>query len=71
MNDGNILSSNSLGTVPANWTVAGVGDFNGDHKADILWRNDAGSVQIWDMNDGNILSTHDLGLVPSNWHILT
>jgi hypothetical protein len=69
MNDGNLLSSNPLGSVPANWKVAGTGDFNGDHKTDILWRNDAGAVAIWDMNDNNILASNSLGSVPANWHI--
>ena len=51
MNDGTVLGGDSLGAVPANWHIAGTGDFNGDHKSDILWRNDAGLVAIWDMND--------------------
>ena len=36
MNDGTILSTHSLGAVPANWHILGTGDFNGDHNADIL-----------------------------------
>jgi ribosomal protein S28E/S33 len=69
MNDGNLLTSNPLGSVPDNWKVAGTGDFNGDGKTDILWRNDTGPVAIWDMNDGNILASNSLGSVPANWHI--
>ena len=28
----------------------GVGDFNGDGKADILWQNDSGQAAVWLMN---------------------
>ena len=37
--------------------------------SDILWRNDAGVVAIWDINDGAILAANSLGAVPANWHI--
>ena len=32
------------------WTDVGTGDFNGDGKSDILWRNTDGRVAIWLMN---------------------
>ena len=55
--------------MPTNWNIAGIGDFNGDGKSDLLWRNDAGVTAIWDMNDGAILDGSSLGAVPLNWHI--
>jgi len=35
---------NSAANVATNWHVAGLGDFNGDNRTDILWRNDAGAI---------------------------
>ena len=69
MNDGTVLRGHSLGAVPANWHIAGTGDFNGDGKSDILWRNDAGTVAIWNMNDGTVLSGNSPGSMPADWHI--
>jgi len=41
-----------------NWTVAALGDFNGDGKADILWRNAAsGDDYLYPMNGTAILAT--------------
>lgn len=34
------------------WQVKGVGDFDGDGHADILWRNTRGQVAIWFMSAG-------------------
>ena len=41
------------------WAIVGTGDFNGDGKGDILWRNSDGDVGIWLMNGTQISSaTH-------------
>ena len=42
-NDANALHA----AVPTNWHIAGTGDFNGDGRDDILWRNDAGQLTNW------------------------
>ncbi len=33
--------------VPTSWKVAGAGDFNGDGRDDISWRNDNGAMTNW------------------------
>jgi hypothetical protein len=46
-----------------------VGDFGGDGKADILWRNDTGEVGEWQMNGAQTLSVDSLGTPGRDWHI--
>jgi hypothetical protein len=60
--------------VPLDWTVAGTGDFNGDGRDDIAWRNqDTGSVSNWlgqadgsfAVNDANALVAN----ISPSWNI--
>jgi hypothetical protein len=54
-----------------NWGITGVGDFDGDGKSDILWRNRAtGEYAMWFMNGATILSRPVIGAVADlNWSI--
>jgi hypothetical protein len=71
MNGTTVLNANAsgVGNVALNWTVVGVGDFNGDGKADILWRNTNGNVAIWEMNGTTISSSTTFGNMPTTWFV--
>jgi len=45
-----------VGNVPTTWSIVGTGDFNGDGKWDILWRDTSGNVAIWEMNGTTVLN---------------
>ena len=63
-----------IGSISPNWSIAGIGDFDGDGYSDILWRDNLGKVRIWLLgttpNSLNIRSSADLGNVPLNWSIV-
>ena len=50
------------------WRIAGVADFNGDHRADLLWRNVAtGANTIW--RNGNSLDTSPVATAALAWNV--
>jgi sRNA-binding regulator protein Hfq len=52
-------------------SIVGVGDFDGDGKADILWRNDAtGDVAIFLMNGLTIADSRVVTTINSAWSIV-
>jgi hypothetical protein len=55
--------------VPANWSIAETGDFNGDGYSDILWRDTAGDVAIWFMNGTQVVSAQVIANAPTSWTI--
>ena len=44
-------------------------DFNGDGKADILWRNTNGSAVVWLMDGTTRLAVGGIGGAPPAWQI--
>src|SRR5262249_5130112 len=60
----------------ASWSVAGIGDFNGDGNSDVLWRNSSGALAEWLMNGSTISGSGAItsGGVPvapdATWHVV-
>lgn len=56
--------------LPDPWKVAAIEDFDGDHQADVLWRNTStGETRIWFCNDRIVREKRVLAFVPTNFEI--
>jgi hypothetical protein len=73
LNGTTVIGSGSPGSVPVadGWVLAGTGDFNGDGKSDILWRNNnTGEVVIWLLNGTSGIGGGSPGTAPNPWTIV-
>jgi hypothetical protein len=61
INGTSVSNAGNVANVSSDWTVAGVGDFNGDGIADILWNDSAGDEVIWFMNGIAVTSYRQVG----------
>ena len=55
-----VTSAGAAARPDASWSVAGVGDFNGDTRSDVLWRNASGELVEWLMNGATISASGDV-----------
>ena len=62
----NLVTQTSLLSIPAvpdlGWRLAGVGDTDGDKRADLVWQHTNGSLGIWFMNGMQVTRTSLLGI---------
>jgi hypothetical protein len=68
-----VVQAVDLGTVPLTWTIAGIGDFDGNASSDILFTDAAGDVAIWlmeiDPSQVKVLSATVIGNVGTTWSV--
>jgi hypothetical protein len=66
-------SANASATLSTDWQLAATGDYNGDSRDDILWRNSTtGLVTDWLGNSTSGFtdnSAHALATVDTHWHV--
>ena len=69
---GTVQSTAGVATVsPGTWTVVDTGDYNGDGKSDILWKDSSNNLAVWYMNSAAILSSAGLGNIGATWTVQT
>src|SRR5712671_3315228 len=70
MNGATLLSSGAVFATVADlsWSIAGVGDLDGDGKPDILWRNGTtGENLVWFMSGSTISSSTPVNAAQGSW----
>jgi hypothetical protein len=56
--------------VPTNWIVADTGDYDGNGRSDMLWRDTStGNTSIWFMQGLAVHATAGLGNIPTTWTV--
>ena len=55
--------------MPPTWSIAQIGDYNGDGMSDLFWRDTSGNTAMWFMNGTTVASTAGMGNIPTNWTV--
>jgi hypothetical protein len=57
--------------LPATLRITRPSDFYGTGTSDILWQNDSGQADIWEMNGTSVIGGGSLGNPGVSWHVVT
>lgn len=55
--------------ISSGWSLAAVGDFDGDYNTDVMWRNTNNQVAVWLMNGANRVRTGIIGNIAPEWQV--
>jgi M6 family metalloprotease-like protein len=74
MLDGNGNFASGAGVEPVtdmNWQIVSAGDLDGDHKADLVWRNlSTGANYVWFMNGATLVNSGGIpAMTDQNWKL--
>jgi hypothetical protein len=64
--------ANSWALISNNWQIVETGDYNGDGRDDILWRNSNGALTNWLAQGNGSFVSNDLNahaVIPTAWHV--
>jgi hypothetical protein len=64
--------TNSWTILPTSWQVAEIGDYDGDGRDDILWRNSNGAFTNWLAHGNGSFVSNDPNahaIIPTAWHV--
>jgi hypothetical protein len=68
--NGTTITSAVVYNVPTNWSLALIGDYDGDGMSDLLWRdNSSGNNAVWFMKGTSIKSLAGVDNVPVIWTV--
>jgi hypothetical protein len=67
MRDGRYVTNHNLASTSGSWRINGVGDFDEDGDADVLWRHSDGQVVTWEMEGGAYVTNRNIGSAPTSW----
>jgi subtilisin family serine protease len=77
MNGSGVVSTRLLSIdriLDLNWHIRGVGDVDGNGRADLLWQNDAtGALGVWLLNGSSVVGQHSLSIDhvdDLNWRVV-
>jgi hypothetical protein len=67
------MTGQSLGVVANDWSIADIGDLNGDGRSDVLWRRTNGDVYAWQSHGHGAVAFdgQSLGNTPTDWRIVS